>query len=97
VTLPDPALGWGVVNPLSAVTTVLPEETGAEPNVIMPPDALPADVVAQDEVGPVLAIAGMIGAVGLALVLILLIRVYRAGRKRGFRPVRVVEVSTPEN
>jgi type VII secretion-associated serine protease mycosin len=97
VTLPDPALGWGMVNPLSAVTTVLPEETGAKPNVIMPPAALPATAIARDEIGPVLAIAGMIGAVCLALIMILLIRVYRAGRRRGFRPVRVVEVTTPEN
>lgn len=29
-TLPDPELGWGVVNPYQAVTMVLPEEQGAK-------------------------------------------------------------------
>ncbi len=31
VTLPDPQLGYGIVDPYTAVTTVLPEESGALP------------------------------------------------------------------
>ncbi|MFL6119491.1 type VII secretion-associated serine protease mycosin, partial [Actinophytocola sp.] len=97
VALPDPALGWGMVNPLAAVTTVLPDETGAEPQKVMPPNATAAPVVPHDEMGPVLAVAGMIGAVVLVLTALLLVRMLGAGRRRGFRPARVVEVATPEN
>jgi membrane-anchored mycosin MYCP len=97
VALPDPALGWGMVNPLAAVTTVLPEETGVKPSVVAPPDARAADVVPKDELGPVLAMAGMVGAVCLVLTSLLLTRLFGAGRRRGFRPARVVEVSSPEN
>ncbi|TDV42161.1 type VII secretion-associated serine protease mycosin [Actinophytocola oryzae] len=96
LTLPDPALGWGMVNPLAAVTTVLPEEAGAKPDMVMPPGANAAPVVPEDEMGPVLASAGMIGAVCLVLATLLLVRMFGAGRKRGFRPARVVEVTTPE-
>lgn len=97
VALPDPALGWGTVNPLAAVTTVLPEEGEAQPAMITPPDARGADIVPEDEVGPVLAMAGVIGAVCLVLALILLTRLYGAGRRRRFQPARVVEVSAREN
>lgn len=97
VALPDPALGWGMVNPLAAVTTVLPAEAGTEPVAVVPPDAVAAPVVPRDELGPVLVVAGMVGAVCLVLTFLLLTRMYGAGRRRGFRPARVVEVATPEN
>lgn len=96
VALPDPAMGWGMVNPLGAVTTVLPEETGAAAHIVLPPDAQPANLTPHDEIGPVLAVAGMIGAACLALVLILCVRLFAAARRRGFRPARAMEISTPE-
>lgn len=96
-TLPDPALGWGTVNPLRAVSAVLPEETTAMSNVVMPPAARPAHIAARDEASPVLAIVGLVGAVCLGPILLLLFRLGAAGRRRGFRPARVVEISTPEN
>jgi type VII secretion-associated serine protease mycosin len=94
--LPDAALGWGMVNPMAALSTVLPEERGAEAKVMAPPDAVAAPIAEQDEMGPVLAMAGMIGAVVLALSLLMLTRVFSAGRKRGFRPARIIEVTSPE-
>jgi membrane-anchored mycosin MYCP len=94
--LPDPALGWGMVNPMAALSTVLPEEGGVEPEKMAPPDANAAPILEQDEMGPTLAMAGMIGAVVLALSLILLTRMFSAGRKRGFRPARIAEVTTPK-
>ncbi len=36
-TLPDPQLGYGAVDPYTAVTTVLPEESGASPPTAPPP------------------------------------------------------------
>jgi subtilisin family serine protease len=94
--LPDPAFGWGMVNPLAAVTTVIPREAGVAPPVVLPPDAVSVHAVAHDEVGPVLAVVGVVGAVCLVLILVLFRRLVGAGRRRGFRPARVVEVSAPE-
>lgn len=94
--VPDPALGWGMVNPMAALSTVLPEEEGAEPERIAPPDAVAASIAEQDELGPVLAMAAMIGAVVLMTSLLMLTRALSAGRKRGFRPARTAEVTTPK-
>lgn len=94
VPVPDPAYGWGTVNPVAAVTAVLPEENGAgKPAVVVPPPARSADAVARDELGPVLAAAGMAGALGLTLLSLVLARIYRSGRGRRWRPPRVVRVT----
>lgn len=94
VPVPDPAYGWGTVNPVAAVTAVLPEESGAgKPAMVAPPPARAADSAVRDELGPVLAVAGVVGALCLVLVLLLLVRVHRSGRGRRWRPARVVEVS----
>jgi membrane-anchored mycosin MYCP len=97
VALPDPALGWGTVNPMAAVTMVLPEEGAAEPAAVTPPDARRADVVVPDQLGPVLAVAAVFGAVCLVLIMTLLARLYDAGRKRRWSRARVVEVSSPNS
>src|SRR5262249_22309780 len=55
VPLPDPALGWGTVNPMAAVTTVLPEEGETKPAAVTPPDARRPAVVVPDKLGPALA------------------------------------------
>ncbi|MFD9888094.1 type VII secretion-associated serine protease mycosin [Amycolatopsis sp. NPDC059027] len=93
--LPDPALGWGTVNPMAAVTAVLPEEGAAGIAAVVPPGARGVGVVPHDELGPVLAVAGVFGALCLVLTVLLLTRVYRSGRKRRWRPARVLEVSPP--
>jgi membrane-anchored mycosin MYCP len=87
------------VNPLSAVTAVLPEEggSGRPAAAVVPPDARGPGVTPRDELGPVLAVAGVIGAGCLALTVLLLTRLYRSGRRRGRRPARVLEATTPEN
>lgn len=64
---------------------------------VLPPDAQPEDIPARDEVGPTLAVVGVIGAGCLALVMILLVRVVGGGRRRGFRPPRLLEVACPDN
>ncbi|WP_372505080.1 S8 family serine peptidase [Lentzea flava] len=60
--LPNPAPGWGMVNPMAAVTAVLPEEGAAGIAAVIPPAAQGTGVVPQDELGPVLAVAGVFGA-----------------------------------
>lgn len=83
VPLPDPALGWGTVNPMAAVTTILPgEDTPAPPALVNPPDASLAALAARDETGPALAVAGAFGVACLVLTLLLLRRVHGAGRRR---------------
>ncbi|MFC5291136.1 type VII secretion-associated serine protease mycosin [Actinokineospora guangxiensis] len=88
VRLPDPALGWGMVDPLAAVTMELP----GEGSVVLPPDAVAAPVVVVDEVGGVVAVAGLVGGVVVVLFLGVVLRVGGRGRRRGFRAARVVEV-----
>lgn len=66
--LPDPRVGWGVVNPLEAVTAVLPEEAGSVPAPIVPvvdPPGQPAapDTTLQDR-ALVLAGVAMVVVVG---------------------------------
>jgi membrane-anchored mycosin MYCP len=94
--LPDPGLGWGTVNPLAAVTTVLPEETGGGPApVVAPPPARIPDVLAPDSLGPVLAVAGALLVSVLSLALARISRLTGAARRRSWRPARVVEVVSP--
>jgi type VII secretion-associated serine protease mycosin len=94
--LPDPGLGWGTVNPMAAVTALLPEEGAAGPPVtVSPPAARHPQVRAPDELGPLLAVLGVLGAAIFAFVLVRISRLSRAGRRRKWRPARVVEVVPP--
>ncbi|WP_410611349.1 type VII secretion-associated serine protease mycosin [Amycolatopsis sp. lyj-109] len=94
--LPDPGLGWGVVNPLAAVTTVLPEETsGGQAAVIAPPPARLPEVKAPDEQGPVLAIMAVFLVAVFSFALVRISRLTAAARRRSWRPARVAEVVSP--
>jgi membrane-anchored mycosin MYCP len=84
-TLPDPQMGWGVVNPYAAVTAVLPEEAGAHAAAVPPtmsrvarivPDNSPRDRAAA------FTAAATVAGVCLALFGFLLAR----GHRRGWRP-----------
>ncbi|ONI87954.1 type VII secretion-associated serine protease mycosin [Actinosynnema sp. ALI-1.44] len=97
VPLPDPGLGWGTVNPMAAVTTVLPEEGAASLVTVDPPDASRVEVLPADELGPALAVGGVFGGLCVLATLALLIRLYSASRKRRWSPARVVEISVPTN
>lgn len=81
--VPDPGLGWGTVNIMAAVTAVLPEEaTGQADGVAeMPPSAAP-NIQPPDELGPLLAILGVVLAGALVFVLVWFSRLYGAARKR---------------
>ncbi|MDN3358635.1 type VII secretion-associated serine protease mycosin [Actinomadura sp. DC4] len=84
--LPDPSLGYGIVDPVAAVATVLPEESGetapgaqARPvTIVLPPpsDRRPA-YTALTASGAVVGCAGLAG---------LLLAAVRRGRRRGWRP-----------
>jgi membrane-anchored mycosin MYCP len=89
--LPDPALGWGVVDPLGAVSALLPAESqdgAVEPALApfapVPPDDLPVVIAA------VLAVtAAVVVVVGTGLA----VRLGRQGRRRSWRPARVLRTA----
>ncbi|MET7951127.1 type VII secretion-associated serine protease mycosin [Micromonospora sp. NPDC005324] len=93
--LPDTVFGWGVVNPMAAVATVLPEEgrvgtvSGAARRAAAP------DLARSAEVGPLLA-AGvalvLLAAAGGAVLAVL----GPAGHRRRWRPARAVHPFAPE-
>ncbi|WP_239405774.1 type VII secretion-associated serine protease mycosin [Frankia sp. Cj3] len=87
--LPDPQLGWGVLNPVSAVTAELPGETagpaspstatGAVRNVMLPP-------VRPNHAPRGITLIFTAAALSVALVGVAGIRVARAGLRRQWRP-----------
>lgn len=84
--LPDPQLGWGVVNPYSAVTAVLPEEhvsPNAAPPVLRLSD--PRTPTA-DNTPLVIAAVAIGGAVVLAGLVVVSAVLLPRGRRRGWRP-----------
>jgi membrane-anchored mycosin MYCP len=82
--LPDPRVGYGVINPLAAVTAVLPPEG---PPSAPPPSAAPLGVVPrQDAALKAWALGVSAVAVLLAALLVSGSPVVRRGRRRGWRP-----------
>jgi type VII secretion-associated serine protease mycosin len=84
--LPDPAVGYGMVDPVAAVTTALPEESGEpapEPHVRQVHFVLPPRPD-RDPEHRALGTAATVGA-GAALGW-LVIAAIRRGRRRGWRP-----------
>jgi type VII secretion-associated serine protease mycosin len=85
-TLPDPQLGWGVVNPYAAVTAVLPEEHGAHATTA-PVRRLSAPVrPAVGHTPLVIAMAAAGAAVVLAGLIVTGAMLLPRGRRRGWRP-----------
>ncbi len=91
-TLPDPGVGWGTVNPLAALATVLPEE-GASGAPTDPAPAASKPVAARpDGTGAVLtelSVGALVIVVGLVALLSVLVP---AGHRRRWRPARTVRV-----
>lgn len=85
-TLPDPRMGWGVVNPYNAVTAVVPEELGlaAKPNHSRPLNPLRRAVVDTSGRDAALTFAG--GAVLLVLLVAVFAYVMPRGMRRDWRP-----------
>jgi membrane-anchored mycosin MYCP len=98
-SLPDPVIGFGVVNPYAAVASILPEE-GARPATPSgaPPQASLLPVVHAAPVDHGGRTAGLaIGGLGLAALLItgLLAAVLPRGRRRGWRAGTVPASAVP--
>ncbi|GAA4545142.1 type VII secretion-associated serine protease mycosin [Amycolatopsis samaneae] len=89
--LPDPGLGWGTVNPMAAVTTVLPEEEaqGAQGGMVTPPPVRPPAPPRHDDLAIGIVVAGLFVVAGFAFAVRLAWRLVPAGRRRRWRPARV--------
>ncbi len=90
-TVPDPQVGWGVVNPYRAVTTVLPEEYGAGPVRTPLPSVAAIHRDAPDTAAGDAAI-GFTMAIGLAVVLVAVLGAMLArAARRHWQPAWVPE------
>lgn len=91
--LPDPQLGWGTVNPMAAVTAVLPDE-GPRAPMMRPPAITPPHLLGGDTTGPVLALIGVYLVGMLALLARMAFRLWpgRRGDATRRRRRRVVVV-----
>lgn len=84
--LPDPSLGYGIVDPGAAVATVLPEETGEAPPSSHPQPVKIVLPAPEDRRPAYTALAASAAVAGCALLVSLLIAAIRRGRRRGWRP-----------
>lgn len=91
-TLPATDLGWGTVNPMAAVTAVLPDEAAGVATVVSPSAAQHPALVEPDRLGVRLAVLAWCCAVGLVLLVGLAMRAWPAGRRRRWRAPRVALV-----
>jgi membrane-anchored mycosin MYCP len=91
--LPDPELGWGVVDPVAAVSALLPEERGVPaPAPALAPPAPTAPARLPVLVASVLAFGGAIAAAGAAGASA---RLGGRGHRRGWRPARILRHDEP--
>jgi membrane-anchored mycosin MYCP len=90
--LPDPDFGSGTVNPMAAVTAVLPEEGAAGAPLVGPPPPAHPDLSAPDRLGSLIAVVGVFTTIVLAFVVRMAWQFGPAGRQRRWRPARVIAV-----
>jgi membrane-anchored mycosin MYCP len=87
VTLPDPQVGYGTVDPYTAVTTVLPEESGGLPPTVPSPPPLRLPVVKPPDTWPAnAAVLLCLGVVAVLLAGAAAAHIRRHGQRRNWRP-----------
>jgi type VII secretion-associated serine protease mycosin len=84
--LPDPGVGWGVVNPYNAVAAVLPDELGAGPRSGALKPMAPVAIVTPSSGARDTAVTFAVGGVATLLVAAVLAYVLPRGVRRGWRP-----------
>jgi membrane-anchored mycosin MYCP len=88
--LPDPQLGYGVVNPFAAVSTVIPNEGAVGPADAVPQRIpLPKPAADTDQRTWTVVWVFALGALGLAVLASILAVVVPRGRRRHWRPAGV--------
>ena len=84
--LPDPLIGYGMVDPVAAVTTALPEESG---EVAPKPQVRPVRIVLpapEDRSAQHLVLITSAAVTGCAALGGVVVATIRRGRRRGWRP-----------
>jgi len=84
--LPDPQLGFGVVNPLGAVSSVIPDEGDVAAPAAPQRVPLPGAVARKDTGSRTFALLFTAGSLGLAALAALVAALVPHGRRRGWRP-----------
>jgi membrane-anchored mycosin MYCP len=86
-SVPSPQVGYGIVSPYNAVTTVLPQESGGRAPGVPPSPTLRLPAVQPSDSWPLTAAVIICGVVVLAMIIALVsARIVRSGRRRGWRP-----------
>jgi len=86
-SVPSPQVGYGIVSPYNAVTTVLPQESGGRAPAAPPPPAIRLPAAAAPDTWPLTAAAIICAVVVLAMIIaVVSVRIVRSGRRRGWRP-----------
>jgi type VII secretion-associated serine protease mycosin len=91
-TVPDPGFGWGTVDPLAAVTAVLPEEGAAGLAVVHPPSVPKPVVPVPDQLAGEITVLSVLGLVGIGCLAWLCAALWRGRGRRSWRR-RVVVVT----
>jgi type VII secretion-associated serine protease mycosin len=87
VTLPDPQVGYGTVDPYTAITTVLPEESGGLPPKVPAPRPIRLPAVKPPDTWPATAAIGICAGVIAALLIGgAAAHIRRHGQRRNWRP-----------
>jgi membrane-anchored mycosin MYCP len=85
--LPDPQVGYGIVAPYIAVTTVLPAESGGVPPAASPAPAVNLPPPARPDTWPEAAALLVCSVMAVGLVVgIGAMHIFRSGRRRRWRP-----------
>ncbi|MBB5069171.1 type VII secretion-associated serine protease mycosin [Saccharopolyspora gloriosae] len=92
VTVPDPQMGWGTVNPYSAVTAVLPEEGGAAAGGTPAGRAAHPDIPVDNPVPMRVVTLSIAGLVLVVIAAVIGTRLGPVGHQRRWRRRRVVKV-----
>lgn len=96
--VPDPGLGWGVVNPTTAVTTILPEENAGATSPVRALGSAPQPVRPHDDlIGDLLVASGLFLALVLVGAVLLAVRLGPSGMRRNWSPARRVVIAEPKN
>jgi membrane-anchored mycosin MYCP len=86
-SVPSPQVGYGVVSPYNAVTTVLPQESGGRAPAVPPSPALRLPAVQRPDTWPLSAAIIIFSAVVVAMIIaVASVHIVRSGRRRGWRP-----------
>jgi membrane-anchored mycosin MYCP len=94
---PDKGLGWGVVNPLSAVVAILPEEGAAGvPSAAAPGPAIRPIPPVEDPIADLLVTLGVLAALVLVAAIGFAVRLGPAGMRRRWAPARHVVLAEGE-